>query len=180
MTLAELNAVPRYRAESELIQCCGSRAWVRTMVGRRPFTNLERLLRAASEVWWQLDEGDWREAFGAHPQIGERKAAQTQAEAPAPPLPANFSSQAQAWSAQEQAGMSRAGVGVTMDLEEANREYLAKFGHIFIVCATGKTAEDMLTILRARLLNSPAQELRAAAEEQDKITRLRLEKLLTR
>ncbi len=168
MTLAELNSVPRYRAEAELIQCCGSRAWVRTLVGRRPFSNLERLLRAASEVWWGLDEADWQEAFGAHPQIGERKTMVCP------------SAQAQAWSAQEQAGMSQAGVGVTMDLEEANREYLAKFGHIFIVCATGKTAEDMLTILRARLLNSPAQDLRAAAEEQDKITRLRLEKLLTR
>ena len=167
MTLAELNTVPRYRAEAELTQCCGSRAWVRAMAGRRPFNSLDRLLRAASEVWWRLDEGDWREAFSAHPQIGERKAA------------ASTSAQAQAWSAREQAGVSRAGVGVTMGLEEANREYLAKFGHIFIVCAAGKTAEDMLAILRARLLNSPEQEIRAAAEEQDKITRLRLEKLLT-
>jgi OHCU decarboxylase len=167
MTLTELNAVPRYRAEAELMQCCGSRAWVRAMTGRRPFNSLERLLRAAGEVWWRLDESDWRDAFGAHPQIGERKAA------------APVSMQAQAWSAQEQAGMSRAGVGVTMGLEEANREYLAKFGYIFIVCATAKTAEDMLAILRARLLNAPEQEIRVAAEEQDKITRLRLEKLLT-
>jgi len=75
--------------------------------------------------------------------------------------------------------MSRAGVGVTMNLEEANREYLGKFGYIFIVCATGKTAHEMLAILRSRLPNTPEQEIRAAAEEQNKITRLRLEKLLT-
>jgi 2-oxo-4-hydroxy-4-carboxy-5-ureidoimidazoline decarboxylase len=198
MTLAELNAVPRYRAEAELTQCCGSRAWVRAVAGRRPFHSLDRLLKAASEVWWGLDEGDWREAFGAHPQIGARKVAapagQTQAEAPAPPqqimdleakwgrrfrLPTSSSTTSQAWPAQEQAGMGQAGVAVTMGLEEANRVYLTKFGYIFIVCAMGKTAEDMLAILRARLLNSPEQEIRTAAEEQDKITRLRLEKLLT-
>ena len=75
--------------------------------------------------------------------------------------------------------MEGAGVGVTMELEDANREYLAKFGYIFIVCATGKSAEEMLRILRSRLPNSADDEVRAAAEEQNKITRLRLEKLLT-
>jgi len=75
--------------------------------------------------------------------------------------------------------MERAGIGVTLELEEANQEYMAKFGYIFIVCASGKSAEEMLAILRSRLPNSPKQEIRVAAEEQNKITRLRLEKLLT-
>jgi OHCU decarboxylase len=167
MTLAELNVLPRYRAEEELLQCCGSAAWARGMSGRRPFAGFERLLETAGEIWWQLDPDDWMEAFRAHPQIGQRQPA------------AQSSTQTQAWSAQEQSGISRAGVGVTMQLEEANQEYLARFGHIFIVCASGKSAGEMLTILRSRLSNSPEQEIRVAAEEQNKITRLRLKKLLT-
>ena len=160
MTLNELNALPRYRAEGEFIKCCGSQAWARTMSGRRPFVSFDRLLKAASEVWWTLDRSDWLEAFQAHPQIGARKAA------------------GHVWAAREQSGMDRAGVAVTSAMEEGNREYLEKFGHIFIVCATGKDAPEMLSILRSRLLNQPDDELRIAAEEQNKITCLRLEKLL--
>jgi OHCU decarboxylase len=159
VTLAELNKVPRYRAEAELIHVCGSRAWVRGMVARRPFGDSDRLMRVAREVWWNLDQADWREAFGAHPKIG--------------------ATSTNAWSAEEQSGMRAAGAGVTIELEEANREYLAKFGYIFIVCASGKRAEDMLVILRSRLSNVPEHEIRVAAEEQAKITSLRLEKLLT-
>ena len=158
MMLTELNTVPRYRAEAEFMHVCGSRTWVRSMAGRRPFGDLDRLLRAASEVWWRLDETDWQEAFSAHPKIGATPSS--------------------AWSAQEQSGMRRASAGVTTELEVANEEYLAKFGYIFIVCASGKSAEDMLAILRSRLSNPPEREIRIAAEEQDKIIRLRLEKLL--
>jgi len=167
MTLTELNLLPSYRAEEELLKCCGSKAWAGGMARRRPFVSFDRLLQAAGEIWWQLGLADWKDAFGAHPQIGQRQST------------ADFSAQAQAWSTQEQSGMSRAGVGVTMDLAEANQEYLAKFGHIFIVSATGKSGEEMLALLRLRLPNSPEQEIRVAAEEQNKITRLRLEKLLT-
>jgi len=167
MTLAELNMLLPSSAEDELLKCCGSTAWARGMARRRPFANADRVLEAASEIWWRLDPEDLREAFRAHPQIGQRQPT------------AHASAQAQAWSAQEQSGMSRAGVGVTMELEEANQEYLAKFGYIFIVCASGKNAGEMLAILRSRLQNSPEQEIRVAAEEQNKITRLRLEKLLT-
>jgi OHCU decarboxylase len=159
MTLAEFNITPRYRAEGELIQVCSSRAWVRAMAGRRPFGDLDRLQRAAREVWWSLDETDWREAFEAHPRIG---AAPTSA-----------------WSAQEQSGVRQSGAGVAMELEVANREYLAKFGYIFIVCASGKSAEEILAMLRSRTSNSAEDEIRIAAEEQAMITRLRLEKLLT-
>jgi OHCU decarboxylase len=160
MTLAEFNSVPRYRAEAELIEACGSRAWVRAIAGRRPFQGFDRLLRAASEVWWSLDGPDWREAFAAHPKIGERKAIS--------PV-----------SAQEQSGMRGAAHETIMSLDQANREYLAKFGHIFIVCASGKSAGEMLAIVRSRLPNSPEQEIRVAAGEQQKITRLRLERLFT-
>jgi 2-oxo-4-hydroxy-4-carboxy-5-ureidoimidazoline decarboxylase len=161
MTLQELNSLPRYRAEGELLKCCGSAAWARTMASRRPYVSFDRLLKAASEVWWRLDRADWMEAFGAHPQIGERKET------------------VHVWAACEQSGMERAGVAVTSALEEGNREYLVKFGYIFIVCATGKSADEMLAILQSRLPNSPEEELRIAAEEQNKITCLRLEKLLT-
>jgi len=161
MTLSELNALPRYRAEGELLKCCGSAAWARTMAGRRPFVSFDRLLKAASEVWWRLDQADWLEAFRAHPQIGGQKATH------------------HVWAAREQSGMDRAGVAVTTAMEEGNREYLAKFGYIFIVCATGKSADEMLSILRSRLVNPAEEEIRVAAAEQNKITCLRLEKLLT-
>ena len=159
MTLAELNAFPRYRAEEELMKCCGSTAWVRTMAGRRPFTDRERMFRAASEVWWGLDASDWLEAFRAHPQIGRPDASQK-------------------WATREQAGMDRAGTGVAEAMADANRAYLEKFGYIYIVCASGKSAEEMLTILKSRMSNTPENEIRIAAGEQDKITRLRIEKLV--
>lgn len=156
MTLDEFNRFPRYRAEEELRKCCASTAWVRTMAGRRPFAGMDRLAKAASEVWWRLDESDWREAFTAHPRIGERT---------------------HGWAAQEQAGV--AGPAVLTALEQANQEYFARFGYIFLVCASGKTGQELLAILQSRLPNAPGQEIRIAAGEQEKITQLRLEKLFT-
>jgi OHCU decarboxylase len=164
MTLAELNRLPRYRAEEEFLHSCGSKGWARTMALRRPFASFDRLSQAATEIWRGLDAADWMEAFQAHPRIGERKAA-------AQTSPA-------AWAALEQSGMNRAPASVANAFEEANQEYASKFGFIFIVCATGKTAEEMLRNLRSRLSNPPAQELRLAAEEQNKITLLRLKRLL--
>ncbi len=160
MTLAELNVLPRYRAEEEFLKCCGSPGWARAMARRRPFASFERLLQAANEIWWRLDSSDWLEAFRAHPQIGERK-----------PVTA--------WSAQEQAGMNRAESAVATAMEEANHEYFEKFGFIFIICATGKSADEMLASVRSRLGNAPDDEVRVAAEEQNKITHLRLRKLIT-
>ena len=162
--LARLNALDTETAESELLKCCGAQEWAREMAARRPFADVEELMLTA---WWSLGTRDWHEAFASHPKIGARKAAQTQSE------------QAQVWSEQEQAGTHDAEQATLDELAEANRVYEAKFGHIFIVCATGKTAAQMLTILRARLPNDPGIELRNAADEQRKITRLRLEKLLT-
>ena len=162
MMLAELNRVPRYRAEEEFLKCCGSRAWARVMARRRPFANFDRLLQAAAEIWWHLDATDWLEAFRAHPRIGEHQ----HATGPA------------AWSAQEQSGMNRAPAATATAIDQANQAYLAKFGFIFIICASGKTAEELLANLQSRLANSHEEEIRMAAEEQNKITLLRLKKLL--
>lgn len=165
MILAELNKLPRYRAEEEFLKCCGSKGWARAMARRRPFASFERLMQAAAEIWWRLDAADWMEAFRAHPRIGERTV-------PVGTAP-------QTWPAREQSGMSRATATVASALQEGNQQYLAKFGFIFVICASGKTAEEMLASLRSRLANPPEQEIRVAAEEQNKITRLRLEMLFT-
>ncbi len=165
-SLARLHALDAATAERELLKCCGSTAWARAMAAQRPFADVAELLLAADEVWWNLRAADWQEAFSSHPQIGERQAARAQA------------AEAQTWSAQEQAGTREAAQATLDELAAANRAYAEKFGHIFIVCATGKTAAEMLTLLRARMPNDPGIELRNAAAEQRKITRLRLEKLL--
>jgi OHCU decarboxylase len=164
--LARLNALPDDEAERELLTCCGSREWARRMAAGRPFRDAEELLDEAEGVWWELDPADWLEAFRAHPRIGEKKAE------------AGQTGRERAWSAGEQAGMDGAAAETQRALAEGNREYEARFGHIYIVCATGKSADEMLALLNARLANDPATEVRAAAEEQRKITRIRLEKLL--
>ena len=132
----------------------------------RPFTDSDALFREADSVWRSLREEDWLEAFRAHPKIGEQKAAAVQSE------------QARRWSAQEQSGVQDAATETKAALALGNQKYEERFGFIFIVCATGKSSADMLAILSERLQNDPGTELRMAAEEQRKITRLRLEKLL--
>ena len=164
--LQSLNALDALEAEKELLKCCGSSEWARQLAARRPFGNIDELMTAAEQIWWSLSEQDWLEAFSAHPQIGGRKARRPQ------------DAQAQNWSQHEQAGTRGIDDATLDELAEGNRVYEGKFGYIFIVCATGKTAAEMLTLLRARLPNDPGVELRNAAEEQRKITRLRLEKLL--
>jgi OHCU decarboxylase len=164
--LERLNALPAEDAAAELLTCCGSRRWAREMALRRPFASVDRLLAAADEAWWALDPADWDEAFAAHPRIGERKAAPAQTE------------RAAAWSRDEQSGAASAGEDVAAALAKGNAEYERRFGRIYIVCATGRSAEEMLAILRERLSNDPATELRVAAGEQATITRLRLVKLL--
>jgi OHCU decarboxylase len=165
--LARLNALDRAAAEKELLKCCGSNAWARELAARRPFGETQELLTTADDIWRSLGAEDWLEAFAAHPKIGGRKAAR------------QHDAQAATWSEQEQSGARDAEQSTLDELAEANRVYEEKFGHIFIVCATGKTAGEMLALLRTRLPNDAATELRNAAEEQRKITRLRLEKLLT-
>ncbi len=164
--LERLNALSAEEAAAELLQCCGSTNWARRMAAQRPFRGLADLLDTGDRIWRELGREDWLEAFSRHPKIGEKAAAQA------------GSVQTRRWSEQEQAGTRAAPQDVLEALAEANREYQARFGYIFIVCATGKSSEEMLALLRNRLQNDPGAELRIAAEEQRRITRLRLEKLL--
>ena len=165
--LAWLNSLPSTQAEKELLQCCGSTRWAQQMTATRPYTTLEALLASANELWWSLDHNDWLEAFRSHPKIGEKKAADP------------VSTQARQWSGQEQAGVATASQETVDSLATLNRAYEEKFGFIFIICATGKTSDEMLSALRERLQHETADELPIAAAEQSKITELRLKKLLT-
>jgi len=164
--VARLAALPRAEAEGRLLACCGSRRWARQVAALRPFATVDALRAASDDVWWSLAPSDWLEAFRAHPRIGEREA-----DAPR-------DAESRAWSEGEQAGARDAAAEVRVALAEGNRDYEARFGHIFIVCATGENAASMLALLTRRLRHEPAEELRVAAEEQRKITRLRLDKLL--
>lgn len=166
MTLDQLNALPSTSAEAEFLKCCGSARWAQEMTEARPFASETQIFDRANEIWWSLSEQDWLEAFRAHPKIGEKKAATAQ------------SQQAQSWSAQEQAGVARASAITVGELAERNRDYENLFGFIFIVCATGRSSEEMLKLLKGRLPNDAPTEIRIAAAEQNKITRLRLERLL--
>lgn len=164
--LERLNELTRDEAHAVLLACCGSNKWARRVAEERPFQDERQLYEAAERAWWSLDREDWLEAFRSHPKIGERKAERETGEA------------ARSWSEQEQAA-ARASASETMEeLAELNRVYEERLGHIYIVCATGKSSEEMLDILKHRLSNDPDTELCVAAEEQRKITRIRLEKLL--
>jgi OHCU decarboxylase len=164
--LERLNSLPANQAQAEFLKCCGSTRWAREMTAARSFANADELLERGDAVWQSLSPQDWLDAFHAHPKIGEQKAADTQSE------------QAQNWSAQEQSGVQSASASTAAALAAANREYEQRFGFIFIVCATGKTSDEMLAILTERLRNDAQTELNNAAEEQRKIMRLRLLKSL--
>jgi 2-oxo-4-hydroxy-4-carboxy-5-ureidoimidazoline decarboxylase len=164
MTLLEFNALPSAQAESALLDCCGSAHWAASVASRRPYATVEALHKAADSIWWKLERGDWLEAFSHHPQIGDKTA--------------SGSESARQWAAGEQAGARAATDDVKARLARANRAYFEKFGYIYIVCATGKTAEGMLAILNQRLQNDLPSELSIAAEQQRLIMRIRLEKLL--
>jgi 2-oxo-4-hydroxy-4-carboxy-5-ureidoimidazoline decarboxylase len=155
---AVLDAASAEEAGQALARCCGARRWVAAMLARRPFLSTAALHAAADEECGRLGREDWLEAFSHHPAIG------------APAV-------ADRWASQEQAGVASAGAGTVEALRQANAAYARRFGHIFIVCATGKEAGEMLALLQARLGNDPETELRIAAGEQAKITHLRLDKL---
>ena len=160
------NSLPDKKAAAALLDCCGSQEWMRRMLASRPFPSADELTQAANEIWNSLGRKEWLRAFRHHPRIGAKKAERKQ------------SAKAGEWSAKEQSGVARAARDTLAALAAANRAYEAKFGHIFIICATGKSAEEIQQELQRRLGNDRETELRIAAEEQRKITRLRLEKLL--
>ena len=159
--VTRFNSLPRHEALRDLLRCCGSQVWAEAMADTRPFETRAQLLNTADAVWQALSAEDWLEAFRTHPRIGEQASARhTQ------------------WSEQEQAGARHADAATMAQIAALNRAYEQRFGHIFLICATGLSAAEMLAALRARLGNAAHSEMGIAAEEQRKITRLRLEKLL--
>src|SRR5947207_1015280 len=165
-SIKRLNDLSALDATAEFLKCCGSTKWAQEMTAARPFATEQELFTRADDISAVLTDEDWLEAFRAHPKIGEQKAATAQ------------SHQEQKWSAQEQSGVGAASAAMISQLAERNREYDERFGFIFIVCASGKSPDEMLAILDSRINNDPQTELRVASEEQRKIMRLRLEKLL--
>ena len=166
MTLDQFNQLPDDEARTALERCCRARVWVERVCAGRPFRNRAGLFAAAERAADKLRRPDWLEAFAQHPRIGDREALRTKFAASA------------AWAGEEQQGAAAAPAATLDLLAEGNRAYEEKFGYIFIVCATGKSADEMLDLLRGRLENDPDTELVNAAREQRAITRLRLEKLL--
>ncbi len=165
--LARLNELGGHEATAALLRCCGSARWTRAMAARRPYASRAALFGFAEQSWWRLGDKDWLEAFAHHPEIG----------ADVDKLREKFAATA-GWSAGEQSGVAAASEATLQALAQGNRDYRARFGHVFLVCASGKSADQMLALLREREGNPPENELRIAAGEQAKITRLRLEKLL--
>jgi len=177
MTLEELNRLPLEQARAALERCCGARAWVEGMCAARPWPDHAALLTAAERAADALEREDWLEAFAHHPRIGDREALRAKfAAAPAGGEPQRS---AAAWARAEQQGASAASEATLDAFADGNRAYERRFGYIFIVCATGKSAGEMLALLRARLANDPEVEFANAAREQRAITRLRLEKLVS-
>ena len=166
MTLPELNALPPTARAEALAHCCGAEYWVSALSVRFPFASEAALHQQAHDVWYALTETDWRDAFTHHPKIGDIDS-----------LKEKFASTAH-WAAGEQGAVKSAAADVLEALAAGNAAYEARFGYIFIVCATGRSADEMLALLENRLPNAPADEIGVAMAEQAKITRLRLEKLL--
>ena len=168
--LERINQASTSEADSMFRDCCGSSVWASMMTMVRPFASEDEVMNIAAAVWNDqeiLQTDDWLEAFAAHPKIGETKAAPAQ------------QAQSAEWSAGEQVGMSSADDVLKQELAAANNAYYEKFGFIFIVCATGKSASEMLELCRGRLANDRETEIINAAREQQKITEIRLRKLLS-
>jgi hydroxyisourate hydrolase len=163
MRLENVNALDDESTVRELRRCCGSTQWIAAMTRARPFASAEAMADAGDTIWASLDAADWLEAFAAHPRIGDLQTG---------------TSGAAEWEQQEQAVARSAPKELTDRLVARNRQYETRFGYIFILCATGKTVEEMLAIIEDRLQNDSREELRIAAEEQRQITRLRIGKLL--
>ncbi|MDP3543745.1 MAG: 2-oxo-4-hydroxy-4-carboxy-5-ureidoimidazoline decarboxylase [Elusimicrobiota bacterium] len=167
MTLDVFNALAAEAARDELLRCCGCARWADAVLAARPFRDKAALLSASDAAWSRTEEPDWREAFSHHPRIGGKDA-----------LRGKFAA-TRAWAKGEQSGAAAASEKTLDALAAGNTAYEKKFGHIFIVCATGKSAPEMLDLLKSRLTNDAGAELRLAAGEQNKITKIRLEKLLS-
>jgi 2-oxo-4-hydroxy-4-carboxy-5-ureidoimidazoline decarboxylase len=155
----KLNNLSVPKLQDALFACCGSLVWVRKMLAIFPVKDEEHLLSAATLYWYECAPADWLEAFNHHPKIGA-------------------ATDNNKWAAEEQSSVAHTTDNILYRLEEGNRLYQEKFGYIFIVCATGKSAEEMLALLTERLPHTPSEEIKIAMEEQNKITHIRLKKLL--
>ncbi|MEM8865897.1 MAG: 2-oxo-4-hydroxy-4-carboxy-5-ureidoimidazoline decarboxylase [Planctomycetota bacterium] len=161
----KLNEMDAGERTAALERCCGSAAWVAAMQQAAPYRDDDHVLSRAESAWNSLSRDDWLEAFAAHPRIGDVDS-----------LRAKYSATKE-WATGEQAGVESASDQIIERLATQNAAYEARFNHLFIVCATGKSADEMLGLLESRLHNSPEEELAIAAAEQLKITLLRLRKL---
>jgi 2-oxo-4-hydroxy-4-carboxy-5-ureidoimidazoline decarboxylase len=166
MTLESLNSLTISDANEQFETCCGAANWVEKMNQNRPFQNKDDLYQKAESIWYSLSSKDWLEAFTHHPKIGNIDS-----------LRKKFHN-TKSISEDEQSGINDAAESTLKDLAESNQLYQDKFGFIFIICATGKSADEMLALIKIRLNNNANAEMLNAAEEQNKITQLRLEKLL--
>ena len=163
--LSDWNKLDNEFASAEVLPCCGSTRWARELAQARPIADEAELLGRSDDIWRALSLEDWDEAFRSHPKIGGNKAeAATQ--------------QSAVWSRGEQSGMAASSAETRTALEQGNRIYEQRFARIYIVCATGKSAEEMLADLKRRLQNDAETELREVVEQQRQITRLRLRKWL--
>jgi 2-oxo-4-hydroxy-4-carboxy-5-ureidoimidazoline decarboxylase len=167
ITVTGFDRLPEEDARALLRSCCGATRWVEGMLARRPFGTLAALLESADAVWRSTGPDDWEEAFAHHPRIGES------------PSAASSGARASGFSAKEQGVATNSPAERRDELAAAGREYERRFGRIFIVRAAGRSADELLGLLKARLGNPPEQELRIAAAEQGDILRLRLESLFT-
>jgi 2-oxo-4-hydroxy-4-carboxy-5-ureidoimidazoline decarboxylase len=163
--LERLNFLPPELVKLDLERCCGASRWVARMLANRPFHSMEDLITTAEREWNAMQEPDWLEAFSHHPKIGDVDS-----------LRKKFASTAN-WAANEQGSVQQADEETLQQLAAGNTAYESKFGFIFIICATGKSAKEMLNALQQRLSNERRVELKIAAAEQAKITALRLKKL---
>ncbi len=166
MTIKQINALPPTKLYETLARCCGASYWVEEMVNKAPFSNEQALFNWADEIWENAHQDCWLEAFTHHPKIGDIKT-----------LEKKFANTKQ-WAEGEQSGVKQANKKMLTALAEGNQAYEEKFGYIFIVCATGKSATEMLDLLNQRLPNTGEEELKIAMKEQQKITKIRLKKLL--
>lgn len=164
-TLAAWNAAGEAEAIEAMIACCGARRWAAAMVALRPIASVAELSETADREWSKMEEADLMQAFACHPRIGERKAVHATAKSVA-------------WSGQEQSSANTAAEHVMTELAEGNVLYEQRFGFTYIVCATGKSADEMLAILKRRLDSDRAAELREAAGQQRQIMQIRLGKWL--
>lgn len=167
MTLEQLNRLSEAEATAAFTQCCTAQRWVERMVIDRPFESLAEMMEISDTIWEECDVDDYIEAFLGHPRIGDVESL------------AKKYANTKAWASGEQKGVEGADRAVIERLAEGNKNYEEKFGHLFIVCATGKSAAETLDLLEARMPNDPKTEVMVAAAEQNKITRIRLKKLLS-